>query len=134
MTTMSKAEQIKRFRLQLDGLQSWPDDEARASMQSWCLRKIEALMRKPIRKETLRKAYRMAAKFDARRAMEAQFPFKPVEPRNYPGLRPMELEPKYPSGVRVLGVTAANRPNPITNSYGRGKGCSNLKVGRKNAK
>lgn len=123
MTTMSKAEQIRRFRLQLDGLQSWPDDEVRALMQSWCLRKIEALMRKPIRNETLRKAYRMAAKFDARRAIEAQY-----------NRSAMMLEPEYPIGARVLGVTAANRPNPITNFYGRGKGCSNLKVGRKNAK
>ena len=42
---MDPAEQIRRHRLQLEGLASWPDDEIKASMVAWVNRRICALMK-----------------------------------------------------------------------------------------
>ena len=41
---MSPQERIQRFRLQIEALRSWPDDEIRAYMIEWCQKKIQTEM------------------------------------------------------------------------------------------
>lgn len=40
---MSREEKLKCHRLQLEGLESWPDDEVKAQMMAWVKRKIKEL-------------------------------------------------------------------------------------------
>lgn len=40
---MSASEQIRRFKLQLEGLQSWPLGHERAMMTAWVERQIAKL-------------------------------------------------------------------------------------------
>ncbi len=42
---MNAQQLIARYRLQLEGLKSWPEGPEKQLMQKWCMRKIQELMR-----------------------------------------------------------------------------------------
>ncbi len=109
---MTDKEKIKRHRLQLEGMLNWPDDAATDKMRGWVLKKIEGLMNKlHVRNDTMRKAYRMNAKFDARRAMKAP-------------------EPRYEYSV-VQGITARNDRSSVNYSQRNSQAALALKFAKR---